>query len=217
MSLPQHHLPDDLLMAYAAGTTNEAQSLLVATHLTYCPRCRERVAEFETLGGTLLIEGEPLTVSEDLMSRTMNALNEETFPTRQETVSQSELADGVNWPRPLQPYVRGRRWKRVLPAVESIELPLSWDGEPLRAFRLRPKFKVPRHTHTADEYQIVLRGGFQDMGEHYAPGDVAVRHSSHEHELFIDDGEPCITLNVLSAPLIPKTLLGRLFRLLAGM
>ena len=38
----QHHLPDDLLLTYAAANLAEAWSLVVATHLSLCPECRRR-------------------------------------------------------------------------------------------------------------------------------------------------------------------------------
>ena len=42
-----HHPEEDLLLAYAAGGTDAAISLILATHLTFCPECRAGVA----LGG----------------------------------------------------------------------------------------------------------------------------------------------------------------------
>ena len=40
---PHHHPHDELLMEYAAGALDESHSLLVATHLSFCPVCRENV------------------------------------------------------------------------------------------------------------------------------------------------------------------------------
>jgi len=51
---PSHHPGDDVLLAYAAGTCEEPVSLLVATHLALCPRCRAEVARLEAVGGALL-------------------------------------------------------------------------------------------------------------------------------------------------------------------
>lgn len=39
----RHHIGDDLLLSYAAGTLDEASSLLVATHLALCPHCRAQI------------------------------------------------------------------------------------------------------------------------------------------------------------------------------
>ena len=50
-----HHHPDDAtLMAYAAGAVPEGFSLVLAAHLESCPRCRDRLAEAQALGGELL-------------------------------------------------------------------------------------------------------------------------------------------------------------------
>jgi putative transcriptional regulator len=50
----RHHLPDELLLAYAAGTLAEPWSLVVATHLSLCPVCRAREAHFAAIGGAEL-------------------------------------------------------------------------------------------------------------------------------------------------------------------
>ena len=44
---PTHHLPDDVLAAYAAGSMSEGVALWVATHLALCPSSREQVAQAE--------------------------------------------------------------------------------------------------------------------------------------------------------------------------
>ena len=51
-----HHLPEPLLVAYAAGGTSEAEDVLVGSHLTLCPACRARLAELEDVGGAVLDE-----------------------------------------------------------------------------------------------------------------------------------------------------------------
>ncbi|MEO0811498.1 MAG: ChrR family anti-sigma-E factor, partial [Myxococcota bacterium] len=176
MSPPNYHLGDELLMAYAAGSTNEAQSLLVASHITFCSECRARVQEFESLGGSILMEEPGEALDQGVLAKTLAALDTSSAETPSvEAIRTDELPPGAQWPRPLHPYLKGRRWQRVLPGVSRIDLDLCWDGEPLRLFSLKPKFKVPKHTHGGDEYQLVLRGGFTDLGEHYLPGDVAVR------------------------------------------
>lgn len=211
-----YHLPDELLMAYAAGTTHEAESLMVATHLTYCPVCREKVASFEEIGAAAMntIESEPLP--DDLFSQ-ISARIDAADAVPPAVAPAPVLPEGTEWPAPLAAYLDGLKWQRSIVGVELIELPLRWSGEPVRIFRLPPGFKVPEHTHAGDEYQLVLTGGFQDMGEHYRPGDVAVRNASHQHHLDIDPGEPCITLNVIAGRLIPKTLIGRVMRFWTGL
>ena len=48
------HAPTGMIADYAAGALSEGMSLLVASHLTYCPCCRDKAARLEALGGALL-------------------------------------------------------------------------------------------------------------------------------------------------------------------
>jgi len=50
----RHHPDDALLLAYAAGGLDDAMSLILATHLSFCTRCRRLVARQEEIGGALL-------------------------------------------------------------------------------------------------------------------------------------------------------------------
>ena len=50
------HAPNRLIADYSAGALPPGMSLLVASHLTYCPACRDKVARLEALGGALLAE-----------------------------------------------------------------------------------------------------------------------------------------------------------------
>ena len=52
----KHHLPDDILMAYAAGTLPEAFNLMVATHVSMCDTCRAQVESFDAVGGEMLAQ-----------------------------------------------------------------------------------------------------------------------------------------------------------------
>jgi len=50
----QHHVSDELLLAYATGELTEGWSLAVATHLALCPSCRNRLSFMEHAGGEML-------------------------------------------------------------------------------------------------------------------------------------------------------------------
>ena len=47
---PTHHLDYSTLLAYAAGTLDEAFSVVAASHLAVCPTCRNAVREAEAMG-----------------------------------------------------------------------------------------------------------------------------------------------------------------------
>jgi putative transcriptional regulator len=77
MPLPHHHPSDDVLLAYAAGSLPQPFALVVATHLALCPGCRAQVRRDEELGGVLLDELAPSTVSADAKLRVMARLDED--------------------------------------------------------------------------------------------------------------------------------------------
>jgi putative transcriptional regulator len=206
---PTHHLPDELLLAYATGGLEEAESLLVATHGSLCPLCARRVAEHERLSGALLAAQPQAALSDDLLSRTLAQLD------RLAPVKESAPPRDRVLPAPLAritgPFEQ-IRWKRSLPNVLTLELPLSLGGVPVRLRRFDPGSGIPQHTHSAPEYDLVLSGGVTDnaTGKHYVRGDVSANDASDAHSLTIDAGEECVALSVHAARVKPIGLWARL-------
>ena len=62
MSKIKHHLTEPLLMGYSAGTLPEAFNLVVATHVSMCDDCRAAVAEYDALGGEVMLDTQPITM-----------------------------------------------------------------------------------------------------------------------------------------------------------
>src|SRR6187399_2014020 len=58
-----HHLDDATLMSFAAGALPDALSAVAAAHVAMCARCRREVAALERIGGALLAELSPATLS----------------------------------------------------------------------------------------------------------------------------------------------------------
>ncbi len=50
----RHHVSDALLLDYATGSLEESWSLALATHLSLCPECRQRLSAMEATGGAML-------------------------------------------------------------------------------------------------------------------------------------------------------------------
>ena len=49
-----HHLSSEILISYAAGNTSPSESLIVASHLSYCSKCRKELEFYEKIGGEML-------------------------------------------------------------------------------------------------------------------------------------------------------------------
>jgi putative transcriptional regulator len=112
-----HYHPDDeLLLAYASGTADEAVSLIVATHITYCAICRAQAAKLEAIGGTLLQDLQPAPLAAGALDSVLARLDQ---ITPYERPRRAASRDGT--PDVLRPYIGGDlsqvRWRHMGPRL----------------------------------------------------------------------------------------------------
>jgi putative transcriptional regulator len=214
-----HHPTDDLLLDYGAGHTDEAQSLLIATHLTLCPRCRSIVDKAETLGGALIDTAPATAMAEGALEAVLNRLDEpDDTPAYQEM--DSATADvSISIPRPLRDYLAGGStdklsWRRIAPGIQRHTLTVESEGKTSSAYllKLAPETVIPHHGHHGEEMTLVLEGGFTDAGQHFVRGDVEQADPAIKHQPVIDPDGPCLALVVTDAPLRFTDLLPRLLQ-----
>jgi putative transcriptional regulator len=194
-----HHPDAELLIAYAAGASHEAVSLIVATHLALCPECRREVSHAERAGGALLEDLDPVAVSDAALANTMSRLNAVETPAPAPTREHSFKA-----PEPLRSYLGGDldsvRWKAVTRSLSCRPL-LKRNGTSAQLIRSKPGHGISLHTHKGEEFSLVLTGGYTDPTGHYLRGDVQTATPDTVHHPIADDGEACIILAVADAPL----------------
>lgn len=208
----QHHPDDDLLFAWAAGGLDMPISLILATHLSFCARCRNTVALAETTGGVLLTGIDPVPLAEGALANTMARLG------AQEAAASPIPVSNDNTPAPLRAFL-GRDlsqvgWRKLGPRLGYVTLyrkgPLA-----MRLLRGAPGSDVGRHSHHGMEYTLVLRGGYKDETGRYGPGDFQVASSAVAHNPVADHDGDCINLAVTTAPLrfdgLIQKVVGRLF------
>ena len=196
-----HHPGEELLVAYAAGASDEAVSLLVATHLALCPECRREVTDAESAGGALLDDLAPVAMSDVALANTMARLNgTEAKPQPRG----SAHANGFQAPEPLRSWIGGDldgvRWIPVTRGISYRPI-LKRGGTSAQLVRSKPGHGISLHTHKGEEYSLVLTGGYTDPTGHYLRGDVQTATPELLHHPITDDGEDCITLAVADAPL----------------
>jgi putative transcriptional regulator len=229
MSLPAHHLDEDVLLDYATGSATESVGLVAACHLTLCPACRERLAASERVGGALLETAAAVPVAKDALARVLARVEERDVAPRATGDAEAEKTvapdgafafQGVTMPRPLARYLsdeRGiaRSLRFIAPGVRGIELPVGVP-RPTRArlVRLAPGLEIPHHAHGGSEYTLVLSGRFDDDGETYARGDLRYRAAGDEHVQRIDRGAPCFALTINEGALIPRNWRAKILSLL---
>ncbi|MGA7805046.1 zf-HC2 domain-containing protein, partial [Bradyrhizobium sp.] len=70
-----HHPPEHLLAAFAAGTLDPGEHLLVAVHASGCAGCRRFVRAVEDLGGAALESAEPAPMSAGAFEAVMASID----------------------------------------------------------------------------------------------------------------------------------------------
>jgi putative transcriptional regulator len=211
----KHHLTEPLLMGYAAGTLPEAFNLVVATHITMCDSCRAALAEYDAVGGEVMLDSEPVDVAEDALAATLamiesGALAEKPAPAR--------VASSV-FPGPLQDYVSGDvdslKWRKVGGGVSQLLLSTSKDAS-VRLLRIPAGTAVPDHSHQGTELTLVLQGAFVDEDGRFGTGDVEVANEDMHHTPIAEEGMDCICLAATDAPLRFNGLVPRLAQRFIG-
>jgi len=200
MSEPiKHHLTDEILMAYAAGTLPEAFNLVVATHVSLSDDSRARLYEFEAVGGAILDETQEVALSDGALEATLKLISQRA----KDPIKTERVSKGI-FPKPLQEYVGGDvdavKWRRMGGGVKQAILSTSKDAN-VRLLYIPAGAEMPDHGHQGTEMTLVLQGAFIDEGERFARGDIEVANEELHHTPIADIGEDCICLAATDAPL----------------
>ena len=200
MTKIKHHLTEPLLMGYAAGTLPEAFNLVVATHISMCDTCRAALAEYEAVGGEVMLDSDPAELAEDALAATMAMIERgvDVAP-----VAPKRRVESI-FPGPLQDYVSGDidslNWRKIGGGVSQMVLETSSEAT-VRLLRIPGGTAVPDHGHNGTELTLVLQGAFVDETDRFGAGDVEVANEDLEHTPVAEVGMDCICLAATDAPL----------------
>lgn len=204
-----HHLSDELLMSYEAGSLAEGWSLAVATHLAYCPQCRARAQEAKAIGGALLETIGIAPLREGAMEAALSRLD----AVQPEAPLPSPRGVG-NVPEPLRSYIGpdldAIAWKPLGTAAKQVIVPTGDGKTTARLLRIAAGEPVPEHGHRGLELTVVLRGTLVDDDERFSVGDIEEANDAVQHQPRAGDDGECICLAVTDAPLRFKNLLVRI-------
>lgn len=206
-----HHLPDSLLLAYAAGQLSEAFALVVAAHASLCDECRARIEAYAAVGGAMLEDCAEAPLSDGALAATLARIAE--GPKAPIVAPQPRRMPGAVLPAPVRDYVGGDlpavRWRPAGVGVKQAILARS-DSGVVRLLRIPAGTAVPDHGHRGLELTLVLQGAFRDAEGRFARGDVEVASEDVAHMPVAEPGEDCICLAATDAPLRFRAVLPRL-------
>ncbi|MEM7616411.1 MAG: ChrR family anti-sigma-E factor [Pseudomonadota bacterium] len=192
------HPTKEHLAAYASGAQSEGMSLLIASHLTYCPTCRAAVEQYEALGAAVML-------SEPVESDVMAAPSLEACLAVLDApeVAPARVPDaGSPMPMPLRNVldhapIDELDWKFRMPGLHEVELD-DFEGEHVSLLRVRPGTGMLHHTHEGEEATLILTGEMEDHGTVYRRGDVALADHNDNHKPRVIGDEICYCLIVMS-------------------
>lgn len=202
-----YHPDAALLLAYAAGSLDEATSLVIATHATFCPDCRAQIAAAESLGGAVLDDLPPENLAHGALDALLRRISDEP-PAPVVPPSGANLG----LPAPLLPYVKTRsqaiHWHWLAPGVKQTLLFERPDVR-VRMLQIAAGKPMPRHRHGAVEYTLVLKGAYHDETGHFCVGDFIAADVDVSHQpVAAEQGCTCLILS--GAPMQLTSRLGRL-------
>ncbi len=213
-----HHLDDDMLQQYAAGTLAEGWSVAVATHLALCPACRSELSALESVGG-YFIESE--AADETDVSQSWESIKAKINAGQIDKVVpiKKPSSSDLTYPEPLKTYIEaagGLKWRQLGRGAAQMMIPTGDETTTVRLLKIPAGQPVPEHSHRGMELTLVLDGSFSDEISTFARGDVEMADDSLMHQPKADKGKDCICLAVTEAPLRFKSRFLRLIQPLLG-
>jgi len=223
MSTTTHHLTDETLQDYAAGSLDGPMETLVACHLTLCARCRARAAFADAVGGTLLESHDPIRVgasATDVLGRVDDPAPSSPPPSSRPPPPRL-VPTVVDVPRPLARLLPtdldALDWRRVAPGIRQYNLGTRHRRHgAFKLLHLAPCSTLAEHGHNDRELTYVVRGSYTDELGQFCTGDIADLGDNVEHRPVVDPGEPCIALIATHSPVRFSGLLGRLMQPFVG-
>ena len=170
------------------------------------------------LGGILLEDAEPVSLSEDALKNVMDQLGQFDKDTDEMF---AKTSDHVEWlPHPIASYVPKsdcqQSWRRVGIGIMETDIDFGEAGGKAKVYRIASGTAVPIHTHTGAEVTLVLSGGFTDETGSYGPGDISIQEAGGEHQPVADDDGECMVLAVNEGEIKLTGPIGRVLNLLVN-
>lgn len=204
--MAHHHPATDLLTAFSAGSIPLSHGLCVSAHLEHCDECQANMQRLNSMGAQIFEELQSAPVNEDLKSNVFARLSDELDDTDSNPVAGINAnADTAGVPRCLQQFIPrdydSLDWSYVSPSIRTAKLCTDSNGAKVEMLRIKPGGKAALHTHTGDEYTVILKGSFSDESGIYRAGDFVVRGRHDKHCPTATKDEECICLTVTDAPI----------------
>lgn len=199
------HPNHDLLNRYACGELESASSIMLSAHLELCPHCRQKLEFIEAEQASELEKSEPAALSPSLNAMMLDIMAQESvdIPVLDE-VADSQLAmEDKSYPLPSVLQRHNDKigpWSRLPGNIKRAQVDVCGESK-MNFIYMDSDSALPEHTHQGQEITLVLAGEFYDENGTYLPGDFIVQTQDDKHLPRTREGQDCLCLTLLNAPL----------------
>lgn len=222
----KHHPDEATLISYANGTLSDSLKAVVASHLSFCEKCRKEVELLQALGGALLEDVQSVEMSDGALDKALSKFDEIFIEAGGQNnadnlyIDVASLDDTV-LPQPIQ-HVLGMSideipWSFMAPGIRCYKIPTNDNHGELRLLKIKPGHSLPEHGHGGSELTLVLQGAYKDEFGTYQRGDIQDVDDDIEHQPVTIGDEDCICLIAFEHQAKFKNIAPRVLQPLIGM
>ena len=212
MTEVKHHISDDFLIGYAAGSLPAAFDLVVATHVSLSDDARARLHAFDAIGGCILDEMDESPLAQDSLSKTLSLINESAASEAASSQNQTWPEDDI-FPAPLRDTIgcdlADVKWRLIGMGCKQAIISEGKDAT-ARLLFIPAGQAMPRHTHRGTEMTLVLQGAYRDETDRFGRGDIEIGDETMNHTPVAEAGKDCVCLIATDARLRFEGLLPRI-------
>ena len=202
-----------LLLDYVTGALDRPLEILVETHISLNSQSAKQLRMLMQLGGVLLEECEPVSLSEGALDAVMREISDLEDTDTQNQASATSTQDNIvsftppsnatsttHLPRPLADYIPDlscdKSWRRISKGLSQCRITFNGTEVEANIYRIAPGTAIPVHSHEGTEVTLVLAGGFTDETGAFGPGDIAIQETGATHKPVADDDGECIVFAI---------------------
>ncbi|PSW11351.1 transcriptional activator ChrR [Photobacterium sanctipauli] len=205
MSNVHFHPNDDILLQHACGDLSPASSIMISAHVELCPHCRQRLEDIEQHQASVMVSSESEDITPDLQAMMQHIMSQETetsTPVETEKTTTIMLGDkAFHLPHALQRHSENiGPWSRLPGNIKRAQVTVGGQSK-MNFIYMDSDSALPEHTHQGNEITLVLAGEFYDEQGTYRPGDFILQTDEHKHVPKTREGQDCLCLTLLDAPL----------------
>lgn len=202
-------LNDAVITEYAAGTLSLAKHFVIACHAELNPAVNDRISFRENIAASLLDDVRSVPLTPFFLGHVLSTLPY--GPAREKAANDRAVSDAQarQAPRPLRKLLDGQglrdiAWRSLVPGVAVYDVLGNRrfdEGDRLYLLRAKGGMQMPEHSHTGEEWTLILKGAYSVGDSVYERGALHIEDASETHSPYIHEGEDCICLVMAQGPL----------------